>query len=100
MAAKQRPLDEQSVRFLASQYSMHFDTMQSLVQVIEGRHGIYPIDTLPVRDGIVERGQQVWWRSENGPEQSTADDRGGVWANIAQEPQLYSLAKPKFKYED
>jgi hypothetical protein len=50
---------------------------------------------LPVRDGIVKRGEGIWWRYCTDPEWVIAD--GANWDNILEYPQLYSHAKPKTK---
>jgi len=55
-----------------------------------------PEDTLPVRDGIVDRLTRVWWRGEDGPDLVIAGDE---WLNIKGFPNIYTLAEPKIKLE-
>lgn len=61
--------------------------------------GLTPKDTLPVRDGVVGRGDKVWWRNEYHPEHVYAAEH---WYNIRNYPDAYQLAKPKTRsiYED
>ena len=62
--------------------------------------GILPIvdlgDTLPVSDGVVTKGDMVWWKSEDGPEHVLASND---WENIRRYPQYYSIEKPSYKIE-
>lgn len=51
---------------------------------------------LLVRDGYVRRGQQVWWRCNEGPALVNSDSPNH-WANIRAYPQAYQLSKPKVK---
>ncbi|MNK29184.1 hypothetical protein D3C87_475750 [compost metagenome] len=56
-------------------------------------------DTLPIKDGVIARGDKVWWRGECGPEHLTADDTSGNWDNIKAYPDIYSHKRPYFRVE-
>jgi len=58
-----------------------------------------PADWLPVRDGVVKKGEMIWWRAIGGPEQVNSEHD---WTNIRNHPDLYQRAKPRAKvtYED
>jgi len=60
--------------------------------------GLMPIaESIQVRDGIVYKGDMVWWRNEKCPEYvNSAND----WFNIKKYPDVYQLDQPKVKYED
>ena len=55
-----------------------------------------PDNILPVRDGVVRRGQPIWWRAEDGPAYVSSDEH---WANIREYPTAYSVAEPRVKVQ-
>ena len=64
---------------------------------IDTHFGLQKVPTLPVRDGIVNPDQYVWWRCEYCPEHVRAKDH---WSNIQDHPECYQLSRPLIKYED
>jgi hypothetical protein len=48
---------------------------------------------LPVRDGLIEDTEMVWWKAEDYPEKVSAYTH---WGNIREYPHLYSIERPKF----
>jgi hypothetical protein len=81
-------------------------TTQQLKQIAE-TFGLtfvkYPEETLPVRDGIVMKGDKVWWRANRGPELVVANDHRTTWTNIRNFPELYQIEEPtieKIIYKD
>lgn len=50
---------------------------------------------LPIRDGFVRKEDAVWWHGINGPEQIIW--AGDDWENIRRFPEVYSIARPKYK---
>lgn len=75
----------------------HFteEQLKELETIFGIKRVISPDEYLPVKDGIVRRGDQVWWASNQGPQQSVADDGQGTWTNIKNHPHLYSIEKPR-----
>jgi len=61
---------------------------------LESIYGLKRKNILPVKDGVIKKGEMVWWRSEEGPQHVVAEDAEGVWDNIKAYPRVYSLAKP------
>ena len=53
-------------------------------------------EQLPVRDGYVMKGEEVWWRGEKGPKRvlSSAPTH---WENIRNYPEYYQLKRPRIK---
>ncbi len=49
-------------------------------------------ETLPVRDGVICRGDLVWWRCIDGPVQEEVSVYN--WKNIQEYPKLYQLNRP------
>lgn len=49
----------------------------------------------PVRDGLVQRGQMVWFRSGDGVLFVNSGDVGN-WAGIYLNPKCYQIHKPAF----
>lgn len=54
-------------------------------------------ETLAVRDGVVVRGELIWWRSKDGPKHVVAD--GSHWINMSGFPDMYQLKQPRFYVE-
>lgn len=50
-----------------------------------------PENILPVRDGVIRKGEMVWWRGDFGPQHVNSE---ADWINIRDYPARYSLAKP------
>ena len=75
----------------------HFTEDQ--LRELETVFGLTRKDTIPVRDGVVARGTQVWWRSCEGPQLITA---GEHWDNIMSYPTAYQLDEPRtiIQYKD
>lgn len=69
----------------------HF-TPEQLLE-LETLYGLKRCDTLPVRDGVIKKGEMVWWRADNGPARIFAGDEGS-WDNIKGYPDRYSIKKP------
>lgn len=63
--------------------------------------GLTRAETLPVRDGVVTKTSEVWWRFEDGPVKVVAG-HPGHWNNIRNFPSAYQLTRPSFRieYED
>jgi hypothetical protein len=62
------------------------------LQELEIRYGLVPLkEVLPVRDGVVTKDMQVWWRSGTGP---VYEDAEYHWDNIKNNPDLYQLKSP------
>lgn len=55
-------------------------------------------ETLPVRDGVVTKTSEVWWRSADGPEKVVAGDPIH-WENIKKFPDYYQMARPSVHVE-
>lgn len=72
----------------------HFTPEQR--QELETVYGLKPRDLsyLHVKDGLIYKHQQLWWKSSEGPEWVKASEH---WKNIREYPQLYSHAKPPVK---
>jgi len=70
------------------------------LQELEARYGLVPSLTFPVRDGVVQEGDTVWWRAEDGPEQVRVDNTH--FKNIKLFPDAYQIKEPRVKiiYED
>lgn len=72
------------------------------LQELEVMYGLVRLkkETLPVRDGLVDRTMSVWWRGKYGPE--LVVNAGDDWENIEKHPKFYQINKPKVsvKYED
>jgi hypothetical protein len=66
------------------------------LEELETLYGLKRIETLPIRDGVVARHQNVWWRGEDGPEFVEAGNPSH-WSNIQNFPNVYQHAKPVFK---
>jgi hypothetical protein len=70
------------------------------LQYLETVYGLVVVaETLPVRDGVVKKGDMVWWRGINGPEHVVAGDAGGHWYNIETYPHAYQITPPRTKVE-
>ena len=61
--------------------------------------GLKRVETLPVKDGRVARGETIWWRSAEGPIEVVADELDGNWQNIGAYPELYSRKKPRTRVQ-
>jgi len=64
--------------------------------------GIEPADPksiAKVRDGLIRKGEYVWWRGEYGPEFVKSDEKGH-WDNVQEYPGMYSLSRPQVRYID
>lgn len=53
-------------------------------------------ESIEVRDGMLMRGEKVWWRCENGPELVNSEKD---WYNICKFPEAYSINEPRTKVE-
>lgn len=51
------------------------------------------IESRPVRDGRVKKGDLIWWRTLRGPEHVVSDS-GSHWENIKNYPSCYQHSKP------
>lgn len=67
------------------------------LKFIEKTFGLKRVaETIQVRDGMLSRGEMVWWRCVDGPEHVNSEYD---WRNIIAYPQAYSINKPKIKVE-
>lgn len=72
--------------------SKHFTAEQiTELATIFGLEIKEPDNILPVRDGVIRKGEMVWWRGDYGPAHVNSERD---WTNIRDYPALYSLAKP------
>lgn len=55
---------------------------------------IEQVDVRFVRDGVINKMENVWWRNNNGPEFVAT---GTHWLNITNFPHLYQINKPSVR---
>lgn len=63
------------------------------LQELEAVFNLKRVETLPVRDGRVCKGDSVWWRCVEGPQHLTANLH---WRNIEEFPEAYSIKEPRY----